>query len=95
MLTTDTVSPLSTSDAVREATFVVLRLASGHNLTLTPTHHLPVGEACCSHLKLAKDVGIGDKVWVAAFAGVGIGMEGAGADDKAKALEIIAVWRRL
>ena len=32
-------------------------------LTLTPGHHVPVGPACCSTLKLAKDVKIGDTVW--------------------------------
>jgi hypothetical protein len=44
------------------STFVALTLTSGRTLTLTPSHHLPVGESCCSELKLARDVLIGDVV---------------------------------
>ena len=63
-LTTDTVSILSLADAdVQGTTFVVLTTASGRNLTLTPTHHVPVGAACCADLKQAKDVAVGETVY--------------------------------
>ena len=95
LLTADTVSPLSTSDSSRQTTFLMVTLDSGHILTLTPTHHLPVGDACCSHLKLAKDVHIGDKVWAVApteakafHAKFSAGM---GADSTAKASKVTAV----
>ena len=65
-LTTDTVSILSLADAdVQGTTFVVLTTASGRNLTLTPTHHVPVGAACCADLKQAKDVAIGETIYEA------------------------------
>mgnify|MGYP000846242772 CR=1 FL=1 len=65
-LTTDTVSLLSLADAdVQGTTFVVLTTASGRNLTLTPTHHVPVGAACCADLKQAKDVAVGETVYEA------------------------------
>jgi len=63
-LTTDTVSTLSLADAdVQGTTFVVLTTASGRSLTLTPTHHVPVGAACCADLKQAKDVAVGDTMY--------------------------------
>ena len=63
-LTTDTVSTLSLADAdVQGTTFVVLTTASGRNLTLTPTHHVPVGAACCADLKQAKDIAVGETVY--------------------------------
>ena len=40
-----------------------LSTAANHTLTLTPGHHVPVGAACCSTLKLAKDVEVGEAVW--------------------------------
>ena len=65
-LTTDTVSTLSLADEdVQGTTFVVLTTASGRNLTLTPTHHVPVGAACCTDLKQAKDVAVGDTMYEA------------------------------
>ncbi|KOO31613.1 amine oxidase, partial [Chrysochromulina tobinii] len=65
-LTTDTVSLLSLADAdAQGTTFVVLTTASGRNLTLTPTHHVPVGAACCADLKQAKDVAVGETVYEA------------------------------
>jgi hypothetical protein len=65
-LTTDTVSTLSLADAdVQGTTFVVLTTASGRNLTLTPTHHVPVGAACCADLKQAKDIAVGETVYEA------------------------------
>ena len=63
-LTTDTVSILSLADAdVQGTTFVVLTTASGRNLTLTPTHHVPIGAACCADLKQAKDIAVGETVY--------------------------------
>ena len=65
-LTTDTVSLLSLADAdVPSTTFVVLTTASGRSLTLTPTHHVPVGAACCANLKQAKDIAVGETVYEA------------------------------
>jgi len=65
-LTTDAVSTLSLADAdVQGTTFVVLTTASGRNLTLTPTHHVPIGDACCADLKQAKDVAVGETVYEA------------------------------
>jgi hypothetical protein len=43
----------------------VLTTASGRSLTLTPTHHVPVGAACCADLKQAKDVAVGDTMYEA------------------------------
>ena len=62
-LTTDTVSLLSIRQPEAKAQFLVLVTASNATLTLTPEHHLPVGASCCSTLKKAKDVKIGDKAW--------------------------------
>ena len=62
-LTTDTVSLLSIRQPEAQAQFLVLVVASNATLILTPEHHLPVGASCCSMLKKAKDVVIGDKVW--------------------------------
>jgi hypothetical protein len=62
-LTTDTVSLLSIHRPEADARFLVLVTASNATLTLTPEHHLPVGAACCSTLKKAKDVRVGETVW--------------------------------
>jgi len=65
-LTTDSVSLLSL--AMREvpaSAFVVLTTNATKTLTLTGEHHLPVGASCCSSLKKAKDVAVGDLVWAA------------------------------
>jgi len=61
-LTTDSVSFLSIAKPEAEATFIALTTAAG-TLTLTPEHHLPVGAVCCSELKKARDVSIGELVW--------------------------------
>ena len=62
-LTTDTVSLLSIAHPeVIVDNFITLSTAAGASLTLTPNHHLPVGPACCSTLKMAKDVSIGEVV---------------------------------
>jgi len=66
VLTTDTVSSFSIAKPDAEATFLKLELATGHSLTLTPGHHLPAGgegEPCCSQLKTAKEVQVGDIVF--------------------------------
>ena len=65
-LTTDTVSALSIAKPDETATFVELQTANGTaRLTLTPEHHLPVGPACCTTLKKAKDIAVGETVFVA------------------------------
>jgi hypothetical protein len=72
-LTTDTVSLLSLADAdVPSTTFVVLTTASGRSLTLTPTHHVPVGAACCANLKQAKDIAVGETVYEAVSASAAV-----------------------
>mmetsp|Transcript_46064 Transcript_46064/g.120671 ORF Transcript_46064/g.120671 Transcript_46064/m.120671 type:complete len:646 (-) Transcript_46064:108-2045(-) len=63
-LTTDTVSLLSIAKPEAEAvSFLTLTTEGKDNLTLTAEHHLPVGAACCSTLKQAKDVAVGETVW--------------------------------
>jgi hypothetical protein len=65
-LTNDIVSHLSLADAdVKGTSFVVLTTESGRNLTLTPTHHVPVGPTCCANLKQAKDIIVGETVYEA------------------------------
>jgi hypothetical protein len=64
-LTTDTVSLLSLADREAKADFLSLITADNRTLTLTSTHHLPVGATCCSNLRKAKDVTVGETVWVA------------------------------
>jgi hypothetical protein len=65
-LTNDIVSHLSLADAdVQSTSFVVLTTESGRNLTLTPTHHVPVGATCCANLKEAKDIVVGETVYEA------------------------------
>jgi len=72
-LTTDTVSLLSLADAdVPSTTFVVLTTVSGRSLTLTPTHHVPVGAACCADLKQAKDIAVGETVYEAVSASAAV-----------------------
>ena len=62
-LTTDTVSLLSIAKPEATATFIRLTTAAGKSLNLTAEHHLPVGTACCSTLKQAKEVSVGETVW--------------------------------
>ena len=48
----------------------MLRLATAKRaLTLTPDHRLPVGPTCCSNVVQAKDVQVGDAVWLAGSEG--------------------------
>jgi hypothetical protein len=62
----DTVSVFSLRDNTTDAAFVSLDVGGRLALTLTPGHHLPTGKECCSQLTQAKDVRVGDMVWVAA-----------------------------
>ena len=65
-LTFDRVSLFSTAAPEAKAQGFLTLTTSGvahTNLTLTPEHHLPVGPACCSNLRQAKDVREGDTVW--------------------------------
>jgi len=59
----DTVSILSIVKPEAEAAFVTLTTVTNESLTLTLGHHVPVGAACCSTLKLANDVSVGETVW--------------------------------
>ena len=61
-LTYDVVSSFSLAQRDVTAAFVEL-WATSRVLALTPTHHLPVGSTCCTILKQAKDVHIGETVW--------------------------------
>ena len=61
-LTTDIVSLLSIAQPEAQAkTLLTLSTAANATLTLTPEHHVPVGAECCSTLKKAKDVTVGEK----------------------------------
>ena len=62
-LTTDTVSLLSIAKPEATATFITLTIAAGKSLNLTAEHHLPIGPVCCSTLKQAKDIAVGETVW--------------------------------
>ena len=64
-LTTGSVSILSLAKPSASAQFVTITTQST-TLSLTPGHHLPFGEACCSMLKKAKDVEVGDQIWAVA-----------------------------
>ena len=46
-----------------QAAFLTLSTAANATLTLTPEHHVPVGAECCSTLKKAKDVSVGETMW--------------------------------
>ncbi len=63
-LTTDTVSLLSVARPEAVSTFITLTTDVGKSLNLTAEHHLPVGAACCSRLKLAKEIAVGETVWI-------------------------------
>ena len=66
-LTTDTVSILSIAHPqVHVDHFLTLTTTANASITLTPEHHLPVGASCCTILKKAKDVGVGEQVWFVA-----------------------------
>jgi len=59
----DTLSTLSIAQPAAHATFLTLSTSIGANLTLTPEHHVPVGEDCCTTLKQATDVAIGETIY--------------------------------
>ena len=67
-LTTGIVSTLSTASPEAQASFLNLTTPSA-TLLVTPEHHLPVGAACCTHLKKARDVAVGDVLWTASVTG--------------------------
>jgi len=67
-LTTDTVSLLSiVKPEVAATAFLVLTATADKsrlvNLTVTAAHHVPVGAACCSSLKQAGEVEIGEIIY--------------------------------
>jgi len=68
-LTTDRVSFLSLAAPEKLAGFYTLTTAAGRNVTLTPEHHIPIGEECCGVLKPAKQVKVGEMLWVASAKG--------------------------
>lgn len=63
-LTSGVLSSLSIAKPEADAAFLTIS-ASGAKLKITPEHHVPVGDTCCSNLKKAKDVAVGDVVWTA------------------------------
>jgi len=62
-LTTDSISLFSLADSSAFAEFVVLH-TENTSLALTPTHHVPVGSECCTTLKQALEVQLGETLWV-------------------------------
>ena len=62
-LVIDTVSLPSIAKPEEQATFLTLT-TNARTLTLTREHHLPVGPVCCTTLKKAKDVDVGETVWL-------------------------------
>lgn len=63
-LTTGVLSLLSIANPEADVdNFLTLTTAANATVTLTPNHHLPVGVACCSTLKKAKEVSVGEHVW--------------------------------
>ena len=69
LLTTDAVTLLSIAEPEAHASFLTLTTEGGAALNLTAEHHLPIGPTCCSVLKRAKDVEVGETVWAVATAG--------------------------
>eukprot|EP00325_Prymnesiales_sp_UTEX-LB-985_P008426 CAMPEP_0174695868 /NCGR_PEP_ID=MMETSP1094-20130205/2160_1 /TAXON_ID=156173 /ORGANISM="Chrysochromulina brevifilum, Strain UTEX LB 985" /LENGTH=318 /DNA_ID=CAMNT_0015892487 /DNA_START=64 /DNA_END=1020 /DNA_ORIENTATION=- len=64
-LRSDKVSMLvSVAQPEAQATFIAITTNGGGSLNLTAEHHVPVGAACCTNLKKAADIVVGDKVWV-------------------------------
>lgn len=63
VLINDTISLFSLADTTAKATFIALKTDAETVLTLTPAHHLPVGPKCCSDIKNARNVAVGDMVW--------------------------------
>ena len=64
-ITTGTISALSIADIKHEDTWMLTATTrSGLNITTTAWHHLPVGPTCCSDLKTANKIHLGDTVHV-------------------------------
>ena len=72
VLTTDTVSALTLADNNAVSTFLVLSTVTGHNVTLTEGHHVPVGPSCCATLKTASEMKLGDTMWIVSTTGAAI-----------------------
>lgn len=64
-ITNDTISVLSITKPEAKATFISVLTSTSKMLNLTAGHHIPVGDACCTTLKQAKDLAIGDIVYTA------------------------------
>ena len=79
--TTGALSVLSLADTTALGVVTVEMSAGNATITLTPEHHLPVGPSCCTQLKHAKDVQVGETVWV---------MSGRGALAAARAQRVTA-----
>ena len=60
----DEVSRFSIADHhTASVAFLALTLANNMTLEVTAGHHLPVGATCCSSLKQARQLRVGDQVW--------------------------------
>eukprot|EP00900_Chrysochromulina_parva_P018840 jgi/Chrpa1/26958/Chrysochromulina_OHIO_Genome00011636-RA len=70
-LTTDTVSLLSIAKPEASADFLTLTIADGRSLSLTATHHVPIGPRCCGVLEQAKDLVVGTTIWTVPATGGG------------------------
>jgi len=70
-LTTDTVSLLSIAKPEANADFLTLTIADGRSLSLTATHHVPIGPRCCGVLEQAKDLVVGTTIWTVPATGGG------------------------
>jgi len=71
-LITDAVSLFSLRYPGVSVAFMSLTTSSvegNATLTLTPEHFLPEGKTCCSNVKRAKELRVGDEIWTA-LAGV-------------------------
>ena len=62
-ITHDTVSLFSLADDAAEAVFLTLTTEANQTLHLTPEHHLPIGPTCCTELKMAKHVAVGELIF--------------------------------
>ena len=64
----DTVSRFSLAKSDVTAAFVSLTIGNGKQVSLTATHHLPVGPS--KTVKQAADVKLGETVWIADSTGL-------------------------
>lgn len=88
----DEVSFLSLADPGVAAPFVRLTAQGGRALTLTPTHHVSVGPACCATVVQAKDLRVNDTVWLAPPpAADDAGAIGAAAEGGVRPARVVAV----